>query len=172
MRFRNEAKTSAHTGGFKEVSQALFDIMIVIKKVVGSLMIVCDSGHTWAYVPIEGEWSNERGGGEVSSLGFDVDGDVGVGAVVGAEEVFNLGGFVVGFVEGDGAVHQDVEFDGVVVADTAGAEVVGMDVAGEGLDEVEDLFFDGIGKRLFHEVADAVAQQVDSDFDDEGADDD
>ena len=143
MRFRNEAKTSAHTGGFKEVSQALFDIMIVIKKVVGSLMIVCDSGHTWAYVPIEGGWTYGREG-KVSLLGFDVDGDVGVGAVVGAEEVFNLGGFVVGFVEGDGAVHQDVEFDGVVVADAAGAEVVGMDVAGEGFDEVEDLFFDGI----------------------------
>ena len=53
----------------------------------------------------------------MSLLGFDVDGDVGVGAVVGAEEVFNLGGFVVGFVEGDGAVHQDVEFDGTVAHD-------------------------------------------------------
>ena len=29
----------------------------------------------------------------------------------------NLGGFVVGFVEGDGAVHQDVEFDGTVAHD-------------------------------------------------------
>ena len=65
---------------------------------------------------------------------LDVDGDVGVGAVVVAQEVFYLGGFVVGLVEGYLAVHEDVELDGVVVADAAGAQVVGLDVAGQAFD--------------------------------------
>jgi hypothetical protein len=46
-------------------------------------------------------------------------GDMRVGAVVAAQHILHLGGFVVGLAQGEVAVHEQMELDGIVVADAA-----------------------------------------------------
>ena len=69
------------------------------------------------------------------------------------------------------AVHPDVDFDGVIVADAAGTEIVRILHVREGRDDAEDFLFHVIRQRGFGQVVDAVFQQFPGGVDDEEADD-
>ena len=97
---------------------------------------------------------------------------VGISPIMLAQQLLYLRGFVVSLVERDVAIHQDVEFDGVVIADATGTKVVGLHHSWQRSHQTQDLVFDRIGKRLFRQVAYAIAQQVERYLDDKGTHDD
>ena len=92
---------------------------------------------------------------------------MGVVAIVLAQQVFHFGGFVVSLAQGDVAIHQDMQFDGIVIANAACAQVVGLADAIDRGCQLQDLCLYLIGQRLLHQVANAVAQQEDGHLDDE-----
>ena len=53
-----------------------------------------------------------------------MDGDVRLLTIAFLEQAFHLGGLVVGFLQRDVAVHEDVHVYGLVVTDTAGAKIM------------------------------------------------
>ena len=93
-------------------------------------------------------------------------------AVVLSEQILHLRGPVVSLMQGDVAVHEDVELDGIVVTDASGAQVVGLHDIWHGGCQSQDLRFHLVGQGLLHEVADAAAEEVDGDFHDEETHDD
>ena len=74
-----------------------------------------------------------------------MDGDVGLVAEPMFEKMLNGGGTVVSLRQGDGAVHTHVEFNGDMVADAAGAEVMRLMNVGDRLDDLENLVFGFFG---------------------------
>lgn len=48
-------------------------------------------------------------------------------AIMLSQNLFNLGGLVVGLTQGDVTRHQDVELDGIMTTDTPCAQIVRID---------------------------------------------
>ena len=62
-------------------------------------------------------------------------------AIMLSQNLFNLGGLVVGLTQGDVARHQDVELDGIMAADAPCTQVVGIDNAIHRSRKAQNLFF-------------------------------
>ena len=79
--------------------------------------------------------------------------DVRLVAIVLTQQVLHLRCFVVGLTQGDVTIHEDVQFDGIVIADAARAEVVRL------ADTFNRVFFKtegytiGLGDQLLGAIA-------------------
>ena len=102
--------------------------------------------------------------------GLDVDGDECVRSEMLPERLLDVVGTGVGLDEGDVAVHADVEFHGVVVADAAGAEVVQVADVGEGIDDLLDVLLHVLGQGGLRQLAEALPEELPGHPDDEEGD--
>ena len=71
--------------------------------------------------------------------------DVGFSAVVFLEQFLHFRSFVVSLAQGDVAVHEDVQLDGVVIADATGAQIVRQGDTIDRASETQHLRFHLVG---------------------------
>ena len=100
-----------------------------------------------------------------------MEGDMSCGAEMGFQGLLNLAGAGMGGAEGEGAVHADVQLDGVAAADATGAQVVWVVHVGERGDDVEYLAFHLVGQGGFEQFVDALLEEFPRHAEDEEGDD-
>lgn len=107
----------------------------------------------------------------VGFAGFDVDDDVCAVAKSSSQPPFDDLSELMCFVYGAVAIGAHIDFDGVVVTDESGAEVVRILDLLHATDDLQDLLFDVVGETRFGEGTYCRDTQLDPDLHDEDADD-
>ena len=106
-----------------------------------------------------------------SFLRLDMEGDVGLLAILLAEVALDLSRQLMGGPDGHVAIHPDMRLDGDVVANVAGTQVVGRADTRCLTDDSEDLLLHLLGQGFLQEVVDGGNDQLQSHLHDQKTDD-
>ena len=84
-------------------------------------------------------------------------GYVGFLAIVVAQQILHLRGLIVGLAQTDVAVHQDMQFDGIVITYPSCSQVVGLHQSWQRCHQLQYLLLDGIRQRLLHQITYSIS---------------
>ena len=84
-------------------------------------------------------------------------GYVGFLAIVVAQQILHLRGLVMGLAQTDIAIHQDMQFNGIMITYPSCSQVVRFHQSRQGCHQLQYLLLDGIRQRLFHQIAYSIS---------------